>query len=286
VRVPESLGALRGRPEGQAWVDALPGLLDDCLRGWDLDAGEPYEGGTSGYVAPVTTADGTPAVLKLQWPHREAEHEADALRHWDGVGAVRLLAHDPERHALLLEHCEPGTKLAASPPEVAVGVIIGLVRQLCTPAAEPFDTLESECPRWADEIPRSWERAGRPFERSLVDRAVGLLDELGPSQGPQVLVHQDLHGDNVLAAGREPWLAIDPKPLVGELELAPTPVIRSAELGHSREAVRYRLDRCTDELGLDRERTRGWAVAHTIAWGFHADRVLPGHLRTARWLVD
>jgi streptomycin 6-kinase len=169
---------------------------------------------------------------------------------------------------------------------VAVGVIIGLMRQLCTQAAGPFDALAGECPRWGNQLPRSWEKAGRPFERSLVDRALGLLDELGPTQGPQVLLHQDLHGDNVLAADREPWLAIDPKPLVGEMEFAPVPVIRSAELGHSREAVRHRLERCTDELGLDRERTRGWAFAHTMAWAFDGDRVVESNLRTARWLVD
>ena len=286
MHVPETLAVLGRRPDGAAWLSSLPDLLDACVERWDLDLGAPYEGGTSGYVAPVTRGDSTPAVLKVQWPHREAEHEADALRWWDGRGAVRLLDHDPDRHALLIEHCDPGTQLAASPPDVAVGVIIGLVRQLCTPAPEGFDRLEDECPRWGDEIPRSWERAGRPFERSLVDRAVGHLDELAPTQGPSVLLHQDLHGDNVLAAEREPWLAIDPKPLVGELEFAPTPVIRSAELGHSRAAVRYRLDRCCDELDLDRERTRGWAFAHTMAWAFQGDHVLAGHLQTARWLTD
>ena len=123
-----------------------------------------------------------------------------------------------------------------------------------------------------------------PFERELVDRAVGLLEELGPSQGPAVLVNQDLHGDNVLAAEREPWLTIDPKPLVGEMAFAPTPVIRSKELGHSREQVRRRLDRCSDELGLDRERVRGWAFAHTMAWAFDDGRAIPTHVETARWL--
>jgi streptomycin 6-kinase len=285
VHVPESLAPLRRRPEGAAWLASLPDLIAGCVERWDLDVGAPYAGGTSGWVAPVTTGEGARAVLKVQWPHRESEHEADALRWWDGHGAVRLLDDDPGRHALLLERCVPGTELAASTPEVAVGVIIGLMRQLCTPAAQPFDPLEDECRRWADELPQSWERAGRPFERSLVDRAVGLLDELGPTQGPQVLVNQDLHGDNVLAAEREPWLVIDPKPLVGELEFAPTPVFRSAELGHTREAVRRRLDRCCDELELDRERTRGWAFAHTMAWAFQGDHVLPAHLQTARWLV-
>ena len=86
------------------------------------------------------------------------------------------------------------------------------------------------------------------------------LEELAPTQGEQVLIHQDLHADNVLAAQREPWLVIDPKPLVGEREFSLAPIIRSVELGHSRRAVVERLDRLSSELGLDRERARGWAT--------------------------
>jgi streptomycin 6-kinase len=264
----------------------LPKLVDECAQRWGLELGSPYEGGVGGWVAPATQVDGTPVVLKVQFPHREAEHEADALRVWDGNGAVRLLDHDRERHALLLERCVPGTPLAASPPDVALTAIMQIVQRLSVPAGAPFARLADEAPRWAGTLPRMWETAGRPFERELVDRAVGVLEELGPSQGPAVLVNQDLHGGNVLAAEREPWLTIDPKPLVGEMAFAPTPVIRSKELGHSREQVRHRLDRCSDELGLDRERVRGWAFAHTMAWAFDDGRAIPTHIETARWLTE
>ena len=130
----------------------------------------------------------------------------------------------------------------------------------------------------------TWDEARRQFERRLLD-ASQALGELAPTQGEQVLLHQDLHGDNVLAAKREPWLVIDPKPLVGEREFAVAPVIRASELGHSRRAVIERLDRLTSELGLDRERARGWAIGQTIAWAvdseFHAM-----HAETARWLLE
>src|SRR5437016_12820306 len=60
----------------------------------------------------VMRADGSPAVLKVQFPHRESEHEAEALLRWNGQGAVRLFAHDPIHRALLLERCEPGDHLS------------------------------------------------------------------------------------------------------------------------------------------------------------------------------
>jgi streptomycin 6-kinase len=100
-----------------------------------------------------------------------------------------------------------------------------------------------------------------------------------------VLVNQDLHADNVLAAEREPWLLIDPKPLAGEREFGVASIVRGQELGHSRGSVLHRLDRVSAELGLDRERVRLWTMAHTVAWGFDGEP-LPGHIEAAAWLLD
>jgi streptomycin 6-kinase len=110
---------------------------------------------------------------------------------------------------------------------------------------------------------------------------------LASSQGEQVLLHQDLHGDNVLAAGREPWLVIDPKPLAGEREFGLAPIVRATEFGHSRAQMWYRLDKLTAELGLDRERALGWTVGQTVAWAFEEDGwVSDTHPDVVRWLLD
>jgi streptomycin 6-kinase len=122
------------------------------------------------------------------------------------------------------------------------------------------------------------ERAGRPVERTLLDAALEALRELSRSQGEQVLVNQDLHGDNILAAQREPWLIIDPKPLVGEREFAVAPIVRSFELGDRRRDVTHRLDRVSSELGLDRERARWWTIGQPLAWAFGSS-YLPRHIQ-------
>ena len=96
------------------WLRTVPDLAAGCCKEWGLRRGEPYEAGAAGYTVRAELPDGTPAVLKLIHPHRETEHEAAALRAWDGDGAVRLLAEDPERDALLLECCDPGTKLCGA----------------------------------------------------------------------------------------------------------------------------------------------------------------------------
>ena len=239
----------------------------------------------SEFVVPARTADGVEAVLKVQTPHRESEHEAAALELWDGDGAIRLLAHDPEQHALLLERCVPGTPLADAGAEAAMDVFVELLPRLWKPAGPPFGTLAAEAAWWADSLVDAWERFDRPFERRLLDAALEALHDLARTQGEHVLLHQDLHGENVLAAKREPWLAIDPKPLAGEREFGIAPIVRSFELGHSRRDVLDRLDRLTSELGLDRDRARGWAIGQTIAWAFDSS-YRATHIETARWLLE
>ncbi|HEY5578237.1 MAG TPA: aminoglycoside phosphotransferase family protein, partial [Acidimicrobiia bacterium] len=241
--VPANLLWLAATSEGARWLDALPGVIEQCSSQWDLQLHEAYPDSYVSFVAPVILPQGGEAVLKVQFPHRESDLEAEALAVWDGAGAVRLLEHDPALHALLIEKCLPGTHLSSRGGEEGLGVIVGLLPRLMKQAGEPFLTLSEEAARWVSQLPGQWHKAGRPFERRLLDAALDLLKVLAATQGEQVLIHQDLHPDNVLRAQREPWLVIDPKPLTGERDFSAAPVVRSYELGHRRSDVLRRLDR-------------------------------------------
>jgi len=258
------------------WLAGVPVLLAETATSWGLTLGAVYSPGAVGHAVRAELPDGTPAVLKLSYPHRETLQEADALERWDGDGAIHLLARDDARNAMLLERCEPGTCL--SPADHPIDVLVGLLPRLWKSGAG-FAPLEDEASIWADDIAREAQ------DETLRDAALDYLRFLPSTQGEQVLLHQDLHGGNVLAAQREPWLAIDPKPLAGERELSLVPIVRSMELGHSKRAVLNRLDRLTSELGLDRDRTLGWTVAQTVAWSGGAERYEP-HLQVVRWLLE
>jgi streptomycin 6-kinase len=271
---------------GREWLQRLPRLVEECQETWSLLLGEPFAYAYASLAVPATLPGGGEAVLKICLPDRESEYEAEALVHWNGRGAVRLLAHDSERWALLLERCRPGSPLRELAPDAALDVIVGLLPRLWIPAGEPFRPLADEAEWWASYLPERWERAGQPFEQELLEAALEAVSELVPTQGQAVLVNQDLHADNILRAEREPWLAIDPKPLLGEREFGLAPVIRAYELGHSEQEVRHRLDRLATELGLERERARGWALAQTLAWAWENDDVLSAHVETARWLAS
>jgi streptomycin 6-kinase len=294
LSVPEGLGWWRGRPGGADWLDRLPEIVGTCAARWSLEVGSPFEPATISYVAPARLPDGAEAVLKVNFPEPESEHEAEALRLWDGRGAVRLLASDPGERALLVERCVPGTTLwEIDDEDEADRIAAGVLRLLWWPApsGHPFRLLADEAARWADELPGRWEHAGRPCERGLLDDAVAFLRAAGPDQGEQVVVHQDFHGGNVLRAEREPWLAIDPKPLVGEREFDTASLLRDRRDELTRDPssgrrVRRRLDQLAAELELDRERMRGWGIAHALAWGLDDDGTDEAGLACAQWLTD
>ncbi len=272
VRIPAALDWWRSEPGGAEWLQRLPRLVRELSDRWEIEIGAPFDAEIS-LVAPVTRADGSRAVLKVNSPQPDSEHEPQALAHWDGVGAARLLDHDTERRALLVERCDPGDQLwSVADDDEATLIGAAVLRRLWRPPDDVgYRTLADAAAVWAEELPDRWETAGRPYERRLVDETVAWLGELAPTQPELVLAHQDLHGGNVLRSQREPWLAIDPQPLVAERAFDTASLLRDRrpELAldpNPERRLRRRLDLLSDELGLDRERMRGWAVVHAVAW--------------------
>jgi streptomycin 6-kinase len=205
--------------DGAAWLDRLPALIDTLTADWDLDIGEPFVLSYH-WVAPAVRADGTAVVVKLGVPGRgHLVVEAAALREYDGQGAVRLLAFDEARGALLLERADPGTPATALVPGDDAGATdaaVAVMRRLHLPPSLD-STLPDVAVQSQDFTAYLREHPnGGPLPRSLVARAGGLFDELCASAPARLRLHGDLHHDNILRATREPWLAIDPFGLVGD----------------------------------------------------------------------
>ncbi|MBR8741971.1 aminoglycoside phosphotransferase family protein [Nocardiopsis sp. MG754419] len=251
---------------GPAWARGLPGLTARALDRWGLTVDGASMHGAVALVVPVRRPGGGRAVLKIQPQDTETEGEPGALRTWDGDGAVRLLEHDPSDGAMLLEALDPGRRLDSVPLEPALEVIGALLARLTSyPGPAGMRGLgpltRDVAARGRDRLPRVGA-AWRPVFERWTAAAEALSDEPGDR-----LLHWDLHYENVLApregSDRGPWLAIDPKPLVGDpgFELLPALRNRWAEAedtGTPVRATRRRFDLLTEVAGLDRERARAW----------------------------
>jgi len=193
---------------------------------------------------------------------------------WNGKGAARIQDYD-ERGAMLIERARPGIELTTlhreGRDEEATAITCQLMLRLTVKTDYPFPTATDRAADLAGLRKRFNGNTG-PFPEHLVDAAENLFAELIASQGEQVLIHGDLHHENILSARREPWLAIDPHGLIAEREfetyallLNPDGIAKNPDL----EAIsRRRIDQMCDLLGFDRERIRGWGIACAVlsAW--------------------
>ncbi len=269
VEIPAAFREYAARSaEWRAWLDALPALLRSVLDEWVLAPDGAATHGSNALVVPVRTVDGEAAMLKLGWPHWEAEHEHLALRDWDGAGAVRLLRADPRRSLLLLERADAAHDLTSLPALEACEVVTGLYRQLHVPAPPQLHRLSTVAGRWSAELlalPRS-----APVPRRYVEQAASLARDFAADPATDGrLVHTDLHYFNVLASDRQPWLVIDPKPLSGDPhhEVAPLLWNRWEELaatGDVRTALRRRFHTVVETAGFDEDRARDWVVVREL----------------------
>jgi streptomycin 6-kinase len=225
--VPRYLAETASREDGlRAWIARLPEIVAGLAGRWSLSVGEPYQpGGQCSWTAPATAPGGTELVLKIgfRFPGDMERDEAAGLRIWAGNGTVRLhAAWDSEsERALLLERCVPGTPLGQVLPEPEQDLVVaGLLRRLWAQphAGYAFRTLAQMCQAWADEFEAEYAAAGAGgrIDPRLAQAGLALSRELPTTAESQVLLCIDLHADNVLAARRERWLVIDPKPYVGD----------------------------------------------------------------------
>jgi len=267
LTIPRSLAASCARsPERGAWLDRLPEVVDDLRTRWSLELEQPFDGPevSAAWVAPARRSDGTAAVLKISMPHLEADHEIDGLRFWDGDPTVRLLEADRAFGGMLLERCEPGAWLRSVPEEDQDVVIAGLLRRMWRVPADPhpFRPLSEMIDLWVEETLAN--EAAWP-DPSLVREGLERLEELvrTPDQ-VQVLLATDLHAGNVLAAEREPWLVIDPKPFVGDTAYDATQHLFNCE-ERMRDAPIATIERFADLLEVDADRVRLWMFARAAA---------------------
>ncbi|MFW5417842.1 hydroxyurea phosphotransferase [Nocardiopsis sp. CNT-189] len=256
--------------EARAWLASLPRTGAELLERWDLRPDGPTAHGMASIVLPVRRADGSPAALRLQQPREEATAASIGLRTWRGDGIVRLLDGDDAIGGQLLERLDASRPLSSVADDgAAVQVLAELLARLTSvPAPAGLRSLAGVAGAMLDRAPGAASALRDPADRRLVRTCASAVAELVAEPGDRLL-HWDLHYGNVLAAEREPWLAIDPEPLAGDPGFDLLPALdnrwdEAVATGDPGRAVLGRFDRLTEVLGLDRGRATGWTLGRVL----------------------
>lgn len=262
-----------GYVSGTHFLPTLPRLVQDLLDTWELAVDGPARHGYAALVLPVIGA-GEPAALKIAWPHPEARDEHRTLRTWAGHGAVRLLAADPTRWAVLLERLDP--RDLNEPP---VGAL-----ESCEEIGRLASVLDRPAPPWVSvrasdslsvlvedlDAVRSGEHAGA-LPRRILDRGRSLALEL--AEDPDIdarLVHADLHQENVLwRSDPGEWVAIDPQAIAADPAWVVAPALwnrwgEAAAAHDTRLHLNLRLEVLCEAAGLDSDRARAFTEVRLL----------------------
>jgi streptomycin 6-kinase len=274
VNFTETISAAYGEA-GRKWLARLPSVIVEIARDWQLIVDKHYPGLSYHFVAPVTCGDGTSAVLKVGFPEENQEmlNEVNALKHIGGHGMIKLLRFDCRRRAMLLEKLEPGDNLKTAfegneigAVDIAIDIMQKLWREPPPPEGNTFPRLET----WFNNC---FEKAAdTEFPREYIGKAAGFFEELNLT-GRRVLLHGDLHHENILSAQREPFLAIDPKGITGNFgyEMS-TFLINHRWWMKSDPDVKEKLDAAINRFAgafkMPPEAIRKWTFAQSVlsAW--------------------
>ncbi len=272
ITVPEAFATdtiTREGDAGRAWIDALPYLVETLCKQWNLMVDAPTLHGYLGLVIPVRQGN-KPCMLKVSWIDESNADEAIALSAWNGQGAVLLLAAEPTLGALLLERLDHRRTLNDVAITEAVDIAGHLLRRLAIPAPTGLRHLQAVAQDLSRILPERWERYSRPMPQRLLEQACDLAIQLGASAG-NLLVNYDLHYLDILVGEREPWLAVDPKVVVGDPEFAVAQLLwcRLEDI-QAQGGIDHHFRMLTESAELDPDRARSWTLVRCVdywLWG-------------------
>ncbi|WP_411072793.1 aminoglycoside phosphotransferase family protein [Streptomyces sp. cmx-4-25] len=287
-RLVRALGETYGETVAAEWLGGLPEEARTALDRGSLDAERVMApGGRSSLVVLVRRPDGSSAALKVAPPFARPDREREALAHWNGWGAVRLLEGAGEE-GILLERLHPEVSLRSLPEAKALLEAAGTVRKLWVepPAGHGFESVAGRTARQAGAMdPHRADAA----VGALAAAALAAREELVAGEAETVLLHGNFRQGKVLAGDRAPWLAVGPEPLVGERAYDLARLVRdrvedlvAASAGAS--AARRRVNKLADSLDVDRERLRGWTLFRAVESGTRA--LTAGRRQDAELLLE
>ena len=220
---------LRRDPDAVGWLDHLPTLQWELIRAWHLTPTGPLRYGATAAVLPVDSPEG-PAALKVISPFVDAGPEAAALAAFGGDGAVRMLAADHARNALLLEWLDGPDLSTVGDLGAMVRIAGGLARRLAVaePDGGPMPRLADGAAGWREQLLAQHTEAidrGDAVDEPSLQRALRAIEGLA-GDSTATVAHGDLAPSNVRRSVDGRWIAVDPQGVRGTAAFDAHTVVR------------------------------------------------------------
>ncbi|MDA1079162.1 MAG: hypothetical protein O2840_00505 [bacterium] len=258
--------------DGKAWLVNLPNLVKHYEEKWQLECFEPFPLSYN-YVLPAKTKSGKPVVLKIGFPNNHAFiHEINALKLYASIGAIKVIQEDLVNQAVLLERAVPGTRIGdILPDSKQISLVSEVIKKIHQPiplqSVFNFPTL-SDWAKAFEKYRRNYDITTGPIPVRMFEEAEETFSQYDGDERTSVLLHGDLHNDNILLSERG-WLTIDPKGVIGNQEYEVGTYLRNPltdlpENSNFKSMVKNRVLQFSDELGLDRKNILNWTFANAV----------------------
>ena len=275
--------------EGKQWLDSLPEITAKIAKEHNLSGLTPVNNMSFNYVASGYQNE-NPIILKIGMNSKALAKEASCLKAFAKHAVAEVIADDD--NMIIMQRALPGTTLKDYFPDndidasKIVCVIIKEIHKASIPKnhnfydlRELFNTLDQKL-----DIPDQ-----------ILAKAKHLRDKLLSTTTKEVLLHGDLHHDNILKNGDRPvdrslgaggWLVIDPKGFIGDPSFEPAaylcnPIPELLQENQPHEIIEKRINICSAELGIDSKRIADWLYVKSVlclAWS------LEDNLDASYWL--
>lgn len=257
---------------GQEWLQNLPDIIKKYEQAWEITCHSPFPLSYN-YVTPAITKDGGQVVLKISFPNNhEFPLEFQALQFYDGTGSIRVLREDIKNGAMLLERAEPGTRVRdISPDKKQISFASDVMKKIHKPASKNMSSIFPSINDWTKAFDRYKEKFSDdsgPVPTWMFNKAETIFKEFPKDEKEHVLLHGDLHSDNILLSERG-WLTIDPKGIIGEREFELGAYLRNPlydfpKGSDYKNLEASRIMQFSEELGFDKKRVLDWAFACAV----------------------
>lgn len=273
IHFQQNIRDLHGKA-GEVWLADLPTLIGAVCEKQNLKFISVIPNLSYHFVGLVELKETQEfAILKMAPNDEVIANEAKCLDCFS-QGMVKIYTYDEEYFAIIMEKLEPGYSLKKfvvnGEDDEATRIIARTIRELQWHQTPKYSL------KHVSDLMSDLAVLDNHIDKKILSKAKSLFTALTHDKSNDVILHGDLHHDNILAQG-EHWKAIDPHGYIGDPVFEVSAMIVNpfdAYPTHKplKKIIERRIKILSEELPFDVKKIQAWMFCKTVlsvAWTYH-----------------